>query len=60
MATNEKVTEVATKEKQSLLITSNSEKFTNKVLREFGSTAGDIQVTDYQRQLIQGVLYINR
>lgn len=34
---------------------SNSEKFTNKVLREFGSNvAGALQVTDYQRQLIQG------
>lgn len=32
-----------------------SEKFTNKVLQEFGSNiAGAIQVTDYQRQLIQG------
>lgn len=34
---------------------SNSEAFTNKVLKEFGSNvAGSIQVTDYQRQLIQG------
>lgn len=34
---------------------SNSEAFTNKVLKEFGgSVAGAIQVTDYQRQLIQG------
>ena len=34
---------------------SNSEAFTNKVLKEFGSNvAGNIQVTDYQRQLIQG------
>lgn len=34
---------------------SNSEAFTNKVLKEFGSNvAGAIQVTDYQRQLIQG------
>jgi len=33
----------------------HSEKFTNSVLRQFGSTAaGGIQVTDYQRQLIQG------
>ena len=33
----------------------NSEAFTNKVLKEFGSNvAGPIQVTDYQRQLIQG------
>lgn len=32
-----------------------SERFTNTVLREFGSNvAGAIQVTDYQRQLIQG------
>ena len=32
-----------------------SEKFTNKVLQEFGSNvAGALQVTDYQRQLIQG------
>lgn len=34
---------------------SNSEAFTNKVLKEFGgNVAGAIQVTDYQRQLIQG------
>ena len=34
---------------------SNSEAFTNKVLKEFGSNvAGSIQVTDYQRQLIHG------
>lgn len=33
----------------------NSEAFTNKVLKEFGGNiAGSIQVTDYQRQLIQG------
>lgn len=32
-----------------------SERFTNTVLKEFGSNvAGAIQVTDYQRQLIQG------
>lgn len=32
-----------------------SEKFTNKVLKEFGgSVAGAMQVTDYQRTLIQG------
>lgn len=32
-----------------------SERFTNQVLREFGSNiAGELQVTDYQRQLIQG------
>ncbi len=32
-----------------------SEKFTSKVLQEFGSNvAGALQVTDYQRQLIQG------
>ena len=34
---------------------SMSERFTNTVLKEFGSNvAGAIQVTDYQRQLIQG------
>lgn len=34
---------------------SNSEAFTNKVLKEFGgNVAGPMQVTDYQRQLIQG------
>lgn len=54
MATKEKTTEVATQEEQKLLPASNSEQFTSKVLREFGSTAGAIQVTDYQRQLIQG------
>lgn len=54
MATNEKTTEVAAKEEQKLLPANNSEQFTSKVLREFGSTAGAIQVTDYQRQLIQG------
>jgi len=31
-----------------------SERFTNQVLREFGNVAGAIQVTDYQKQLIQG------
>jgi recombination protein RecT len=32
-----------------------SQRFTNQVLKEFGSNvAGGIQVTDYQRQLIQG------
>lgn len=31
-----------------------SERFTNKVMMEFGSSVGAIQVTDYQRQLIQG------
>lgn len=33
---------------------SNSERFTAKVMREFGSSAGAPQVTDFQRQLIQG------
>lgn len=34
---------------------SNSEAFTNKVLKEFGgNVTGVMQVTDYQRQLIQG------
>ena len=32
----------------------NAEKFTAKVMREFGSSVGGIQVTDYQRRLIQG------
>jgi len=32
----------------------HSERFTNKVLKEFGAAAGEIQVTDYQRQLVQG------
>ena len=54
MTTKEKTTEVATQEEQKLLPANNSEQFTSKVLREFGSTAGAIQVTDYQRQLIQG------
>ena len=54
MTTKEKTTEVATQEAQKLLPANNSEQFTSKVLREFGSTAGAIQVTDYQRQLIQG------
>jgi recombination protein RecT len=31
-----------------------SEAFTNKVLKEFGGQVGAVQVTDYQRQLIQG------
>ena len=36
-----------------------SEKFTNIVLREFGtSVAGVLQVTDYQRTLIQGYFTI--
>lgn len=33
---------------------SNSEKFTQRVMREFQGNAGELQVTDYQRQLIQG------
>lgn len=32
----------------------NAERFTAKVMQEFGSSIGAIQVTDYQRQLIQG------
>lgn len=44
--------EVTTVEKNQL---SNSEKFTNMVLKEFGSNiSGAFPVTDYQRQLIQG------
>lgn len=31
-----------------------AERFTAKVMREFGGTVGEIQVTDYQRQLVQG------
>lgn len=32
-----------------------SEKFTNKIMEQFGgNVAGDIQITDYQRRLIQG------
>ncbi|MPW26238.1 recombinational DNA repair protein (RecE pathway) [Alkalibaculum sp. M08DMB] len=31
-----------------------SERFTNKVLTEFGSAAGQIEVSNYQKQLIQG------
>lgn len=31
---------------------SNSERFTAKVMKEFGSSAGVPQVTDFQRQLI--------
>ena len=31
-----------------------SERFTSKVMMEFGSSVGAIQVTDFQRQLIQG------
>ena len=54
MATKEKTTELTTQEEQKLFPANNSEQFTSKVLREFGSTAGAIQVTDYQRQLIQG------
>ena len=38
-----------------------SERFTNTVLKEFGSNvAGALQVTDYQRQLIQGILHSHR
>ena len=40
---------------QKTAMLNNSEAFTNKVLREFGGqVTGTIQVTDYQRQLIQG------
>lgn len=31
-----------------------AERFTAKVMKEFRSTVGEIQVTDYQRQLVQG------
>lgn len=57
MATNQKATDknegaLQTAENQPL---ATSERFTNTVLKEFGSNvAGAIQVTDYQRQLIQG------
>ncbi|NCC85883.1 MAG: hypothetical protein EOM03_17465, partial [Clostridia bacterium] len=55
MATTQKQTgnEVAkTDQNQTLAM---SERFTNTVLKEFGSNvAGALQVTDYQRQLIQG------
>ena len=38
---------------------STSEKFTNKVLKEFGgNVAGAWQVTDYQRTLIQGYFIV--
>ncbi len=41
--------------KQDTAALSNSEKFTAKVLREFGQVSpGDFRVSDYQRQLIQG------
>ena len=39
---------------QGLSPQNNSERFTAKVMREFGSSAGVPQVTDFQRQLIQG------
>ncbi len=52
MAENNNTNELDTKKPASL---SNSEVFTNKVLKEFGgNVAGALQVTDYQRQLIQG------
>lgn len=57
MATNQKTattneTALQPAENQGLAM---SERFTNTVLKEFGSNiAGAIQVTDYQRQLIQG------
>ncbi|MGI6498050.1 MAG: recombinase RecT [Oscillospiraceae bacterium] len=57
MATNQKATDknegaLQTAENQPLAM---SERFTNTVLKEFGSNvAGALQVTDYQRQLIQG------
>lgn len=31
-----------------------SERFTNKVLTEFGSNAGSLRISDYQRSLVQG------
>lgn len=57
MATNQKPatqneTALQPAENQQLAM---SERFTNTVLKEFGSNvAGALQVTDYQRQLIQG------
>jgi len=57
MATNKANTEekkdMVVQQKTDQLAT--SEKFTNKVLKEFGgNVAGVLQVTDYQRSLIQG------
>ena len=38
-----------------------SERFTNKVVAEFGSKAGALRITDYQRSLVQGYFVgINR
>ena len=39
---------------------SNSERFTAKVMKEFGSSAVVPQVTDFQRPLIEYAYYIDR
>ena len=59
MATTQKQTAMTPQNTQSNEIAkvemTMSERFTNTVLKEFGSNvAGALQVTDYQRQLIQG------
>ena len=50
MATNKKDTELQVQKSADLTA---SERFTNKVLAEFSGTAGNIDVSDYQRGLIQ-------
>lgn len=56
MATNEKsTTALQAKTEQAVAPRgNNSERFTAKVMQEFGGAVGAPQVTDFQRQLIQG------
>ncbi len=61
MATTTAKQEIATKQGAEVakVQLSTSEKFTNMVLKEFsGSVAGAMQVTDYQRTLIQGYFIV--
>ncbi len=48
--------QVATTEKKEVMLNRipNSQRFTTRVLREFGSSAGDVEATPMQRRLIQG------
>lgn len=51
IVTNTENTEVSSVQEQKLNM---SERFINKVLSQFINTAGQIQISDYQKQLVQG------
>lgn len=54
MANTNAVTTTQTAEVTAAPQASMSERFTQKVLREFSGNVGEFHITDYQRQLIQG------